>query len=89
MEKTKAVRKTFTIPAYISEELEHFSKEQNKKQSQIVALAVEQYLDKEESKNSVAKKLEALDGLIGIVPAGTLTNLDTKDILKEKAMKYE
>ncbi|MEA3316227.1 MAG: hypothetical protein U9Q30_10245 [Campylobacterota bacterium] len=89
MEKTKAVRKTFTIPTYISEELESFSKEHHQKQSRIVALAVEQYLEKEEAKMGVAKKLDALNSLIGIAHKGTLTNIDMKDILKEKAMQYE
>jgi len=86
MEKTKAVRKTFTIPTYISDELDSFSKEHHQKKSQIVALAVEQYLEKEEAKNSVAKKLEALNSLIGILPPGSTKNLKIQDM---RGLKYE
>ena len=44
VDKIKSKRKTFTIPTYIVEELENYSKTNNKKQSQIIALALEELL---------------------------------------------
>jgi hypothetical protein len=46
VKKTKTLRKTFTIPLYIVEELEEYAKAHNKKQSQIIALALEEFLHK-------------------------------------------
>ena len=58
VKKTKTLRKTFTIPLYIVEELEEYAKAHNKKQSQIIALALEEFLHKKNIKNfqSVIKK---------------------------------
>jgi rRNA-processing protein FCF1 len=84
--KTKSKRKTFTIPTYIVEELESYSKKSNKKQSQIIALALEEFLNKRKKSNIVNKRLENLDKLIGIAPNGSLKDLDLKDIKVNKAL---
>jgi hypothetical protein len=47
-EKTKSVRKTFTLPKYIAEGLEEYSKKTNTKQSQIVANLLDEFLTKQQ-----------------------------------------
>ena len=84
--KTKSKRKTFTIPTYIVEELERYSKKSNKKQSQIIALALEEFLNKRKKSNIVNKRLENLDKLVGIAPDGSLKDIDLKDIKVNKAL---
>jgi len=84
--KTKSKRKTFTIPTYIVEELERYSKKSNKKQSQIIALALEEFLNKRKKSDIVNKRLENLDKLIGIAPNGSLKDLDLKDRKVNKAL---
>jgi rRNA-processing protein FCF1 len=86
VDKTKSKRKTFTIPTYIVEELENYSKTNNKKQSQIIALALEEFLNKRKKSNIVNKRLENLDKLVGIAPDGSLKDLDLKDIKVNKAL---
>jgi len=88
IQKTKSVRKTFTVPNYISQELEEYALSHNQKQSQIVSLALEEYLNKNIKKQNVEKKLNALHSLVGIAPKGSLIDLDTKKINNEKALKY-
>ncbi|MFP4333096.1 MAG: ribbon-helix-helix domain-containing protein [Campylobacterales bacterium] len=54
VEKTEDVQKTFTIPNYIADELEEYARDYDIKQSQIVADAIEQYIEKQtESKKSL------------------------------------
>lgn len=88
MEKTKAVRKTFTIPSYIVNDLESYAREHHKKQSQIVAEALEEYVNKQIKSQKVQKRLEALENLIGTAPKGSLTNTDIKQIRTMKAEKH-
>lgn len=88
VKKTKAVRKTFTIPSYIVDDLETYARGTNKKQSQIVADALEEYVNKKAQSQKVQKRLEALNNLVGIAPKGSLTNIDMKDIRAMKAQKY-
>ncbi|MBD3841619.1 MAG: hypothetical protein IE909_06985 [Campylobacterales bacterium] len=88
IEKTKAVRKTFTIPNYIVNDLENYAQEHNLKQSQIVADALEEYVNKHVKSTKVQKRIEALSNLIGIAPKGSLTNVDMKDIQAMRARKH-
>lgn len=87
VKKTKSLRKTFTIPLYIVEELEEYAKAHNKKQSQIIALALEEFLHKKNRNEMVKKRVKALNSLVAIAPKGSLKDIDMKDILKEKALK--
>jgi rRNA-processing protein FCF1 len=85
VQKTKSQRKTFTIPNYIVKELEDYARNYQKKQSQVIALALEEFLHKKNS-DKVAKRLEALKNITNLTPKDTLKNLRMKDILKEKAL---
>jgi len=84
VEKTKSERKTFTLPNYIVKELEQYAKDFGKKQSQIIAIALEEFLSKK--RNKVNKRLEALDALTGIAPKGSLKDLDTKALRVKKTL---
>ena len=84
VEKTRSQRKTFTLPNYIVEELEVYAKEYGKKQSQIIALALEEFLNRKN--NKVKKRLDALDALTNIAPKGSLKDLDLKKVQVEKAL---
>jgi len=77
-EQTKSKRKTFTLPTYIVEQLEKYANDFGKKQSQIIALALEDFLSKKNRVNKVNQRMEALDALVGIAPKGSLINLDIK-----------
>ncbi len=82
VKKTKSQRKTFTLPNYIVKELEKYSKKLNKKQSQMVAVALEEYLNKQKSeKNKKEKKLNALQDLVGILPDGSLGDKKIQDMI--------
>jgi len=84
VEKTKSERKTFTLPNYIVKELEQYAKDFGKKQSQVIALALEEFLNKKN--NKVVKRLEALDALVGIAPKGSLKDLDMKALRVTKTL---
>ena len=84
VEKTKSERKTFTLPKYIVKELEQYAKDFGKKQSQVIALALEEFLNKKN--NKVNKRLEALDALVGIAPNGSLKDLDMKALRVTKTL---
>ena len=81
IQKTKSQRKTFTLPDYIVKELVKYSTTHNKKQSQIVALALEEFLFKKRENKKVKKKLDALESLIGILPDGTTKNKKIQEML--------
>jgi len=81
IQKTKSQRKTFTLPDYIVKELVKYSISHNKKQSQIVALALEEFLFKKTENEKVKKKLDALESLIGILPDGTTKNKKIQEML--------
>jgi hypothetical protein len=87
VQKTKSQRKTFTIPNYIVKDLEHYASIHDKKQSQIIALALEEFLYKKKDYDVITKRLDALNTLVNIAPKGSLKDLDMKGILKEKAVK--
>ncbi len=87
LKKTKCLRKTFTIPNYIVKELEDFAEEHHQKQSQIVALALEEYLHKLDKSEKVKRRLEALDALVGIAPKGSLSDIDLKNMRMKRAIK--
>ena len=84
VEKTKSQRKTFTLPNYIVKDLERYASEFGKKQSQVIALALEAFLH--QKNNKVNKRLEALDGLTNIASPGSLKDLDTKKMRIEKIL---
>ena len=84
VEKTRSQRKTFTLPNYIVKDLEKYAAEFGKKQSQIIALALEEFLQKKN--NKVSKRLEALDALTGIAPSGSLKDLDLKQLRVENTL---
>lgn len=88
VEKTKAVRKTFTIPNYIADELEEYATDYDIKQSQIVADAIEQYIEKQTQSKKIQKRLDALKNLTGIVPEGSLADIDKDELRALKAEKY-
>lgn len=86
VEQMKSQRKTFTLPTYMVKELEAYAVDFGKKQSQIIALALEEFLNKKKSSHKVSKRMEALDALIGIAPKGSLEKLDTKLIKVQKGL---
>jgi len=86
VDQTKSQRKTFTLPNYIVKELEAYASDFGKKQSQIIAIALEEFLNKNKSSNKVNKRLEALDSLVGIAAKGSLKTLDIKEIKVKKAL---
>ena len=86
IEKTKSQRKTFTIPTYIVEELEDYAKNFGKKQSQIIAIALEEYLHRVSKKDKVTKRVNALNKLINIAPKGSLVDLDMDKIREIRAL---
>ncbi len=80
IKKTKSLRKTFTIPNYIVGQLEEYARDSHTKQSQVVALALEEFLSDEHKNEKVIKRLKALDGLVDIVPSGSLKDFDLKSM---------
>lgn len=87
MEKAKSIRKTFTMPKYIAENLEEYSKAHNQKQSQIISLALEKYLGSKNDEAKVKTRLDALDNLLGIAKNGELKDFDAKMARVQKAKK--
>ncbi len=87
VEKTKSQRKTWTIPKYIAEELDRYSYLHGKKQSQIVALALEEFLYNKTHDDKVKKRLQALNSLIGTAPEGSLKDLDVKEAINRRVSK--
>ena len=81
VEKTKSQRKTFTIPSYIVKELEEYSNSSKKKQSQVIAIALEEYLHKKNRLNKVKKRVDMIEGLVGILPEGSTKDKKIQDIL--------
>lgn len=81
VQKTKSQRKTFTIPNYIVKELEDYSLVHEKKQSQVIALALEEFLYKKNQDDKVKKRVEAFEGLIGILPDGTTKNQKIQEMM--------
>ena len=86
LDQTKSQRKTFTLPIYIVKELESYAVDFGKKQSQIIALALEEFLNRKKSSHKVSKRMNALDNLIGIAPEGSLKDLEMKEIRLKKAL---
>ena len=86
VEQARSQRKTITLPSYIVKELEAYASDFGKKQSQIIAAALEEFLNKKKSSHKVNRRLKALDGLVGIAPKGSLKALDMKEIKVKKAL---
>jgi len=86
IEQTKSQRKTFTLPSYIVKELEAYAVDFGKKQSQIIALALEEFLTKKRNSNKVNRRMDALEALIGVAPKGSLKDLDIKSVKVQKAL---
>lgn len=87
VQKTKSQRKTFTIPNYIVKELEEYALSHEKKQSQIIALALEEFLHKKNKDEVLKKRVKALNSLVGIAPKGSLKDVNIKDILSQRALQ--
>lgn len=83
VQKTKSERKTFTLPNYIVKELEQYASDFGKKQSQVIALALEEFLARR--KNKTAKRLKSLDALVGIADKGSLKDLDLENLRSDRA----
>ncbi len=88
LKQTKSVRKTFTLPNYIAQELEDYAKDHEQKQSRIVAVALEAYVGKQHESQKVQKRLRALDNLVGIAQKGSLKKVDKKVTREAKAKKH-
>ena len=86
VEQTKSQRKTFTLPSYIVKNLEAYANDFGKKQSQVIALALEEFFNKQDKGHKVSKRVEALDALVGIAPKGSLKDLDMKSIRANRAL---
>lgn len=84
VQKTKSERKTFTLPNYIVKELEQYASDFGKKQSQVIALALEEFLSKR--KNKTSKRLKSLDALVGIADKGSLKELDLKKLRSKRVL---
>lgn len=82
VQKTKSERKTFTLPNYIVKELEQYASDFGKKQSQVIALALEEFLARR--KNKTAKRLKSLDALVGLADKGSLKDLDLKNLRSDR-----
>ena len=82
--KQKSIRKTFTLPNNIVSELEEFVKDNNLKQSQVIANALNEYFQRHKIMRKLQKRKKALENIVGIAN-GKLENISYKDILKEKS----
>jgi len=82
--KQKSIRKTFTLPNNIVSELEEFVKDNNLKQSQVIANALNEYFQRHKIIRKLQKRKKALENIVGIAN-GKLVNVSYKDILKEKS----
>jgi hypothetical protein len=84
LEKTKAVRKTFTLPKYLAEELEQYANTHDTKQSQVVADLLDEFFHNTARNQKVQKRLQALESLVGIVPKGSIGDKKIQDFLGMK-----
>ncbi|GAB6044915.1 hypothetical protein JCM11957_05130 [Caminibacter profundus] len=82
--KQKSVRKTFTLPKNIVFELEEFVRDNHLKQSQVIADALNEYLNRHKIIKKIQKRKKALENIVGIAN-GKLVDFNYKEILKEKA----
>lgn len=85
-QKTKSVRKTFTIPNYLVSELEEYASEHNQKQSHIIVKLLDEFLHKKAKNEKIKKRLDALEQLVDIVPEGSLVDIENKKISKMRAL---
>ena len=84
VKKGKSQRKTFTLPNYMIEELEVYSREYDINQSQVIVRALEEFLSRKN--NRIKRRLDALDALTNIAHKGSLKDLSLKKVRAEKAL---
>jgi len=71
-----SVRKNFTMPEHVAEDLEYLAKRLNKKQSQIIQDLIEEKMAEYESK----KRLEAAEKLTGMFTGMFPEDIDIQKI---------
>jgi hypothetical protein len=79
---TTRIRETFTIPKYISDELNHISKLFQKKKSHIVSKALEEYFAKNRFK--ILERKRAFNKILEIaekIPSDQIGNYKIQEIL--------
>jgi len=77
------IRKNFNFNEANAKYLEARAKEEAKTQTQLI----EDLLEKDRREQKRKKRLEALESLAGCVPAGSLVDVDIRQIRIEKAFK--
>jgi hypothetical protein len=77
------IRKNFNFNVENAKYLEQRAKEEAKTQTQLI----EELLEKDRKEEKRKKRLKALESLAGSVPAGTLVDVDIRQIRIEKALK--
>ena len=78
------IRKNFNFNEEIARYLEEKAKRESKTQTQYLEELIEKDLREEKRK----KRLKALEALAGCVPAGSLVDVDIRQIRIEKALKH-
>ncbi len=78
------IRKNFNFDEEMAKYLEEKAKSESKTQTQYLEELIAKDLREEKKK----KRLKALNALRGCVPAGSLVDVDIKQIRIEKALKY-
>ena len=78
------IRKNFNFNENTAKYLEEKAKREAKTQTQYL----EELIEKEIREEKRAKRLKALNALKGCVPAGSLVDVDVREIRIEKALKY-
>ena len=76
---SKYKRELYSLPVEIADELKAYAKETHQKKSHIVALAIEEYMQKREQKKLVKEALKFIGMAEGSVP----------DIQEIKANRYD
>ncbi len=78
-QSSKYKRELYSLPIEIVDELKAYAEETHQKKSHIVALAIEEYMQKREQKELVKEAL----GLIGMISG------NSSDIQEIKANRYD
>jgi len=76
------IRKNFNFKEETAKHLEEKAKREAKTQTQYL----EELIEKDIQKEKKQKRLEALDRLIGCVPAGSLVDVDVRQMRIERAI---
>ena len=78
------VRKNFNFDEETARHLEEKAKRESKTQTQYL----EELIEKDMQEEKRAKRLKALEALAGSAPAGSLVDVDIRQIRIEKALKH-